>query len=74
MNGKFYSMVVFCFRIYTCLLTEINIEMGCFGILLNGIKRIVCPVGQTPLDPKIVITVLVVNVGIQSFRSDNILI
>jgi len=37
--------------------------MGCCGILINGIKRIVSPPGQTPLDPKIMTTIFVVNVA-----------
>ena len=55
--------MVFYFRICTYVLAEIKIEMGCCGILINGIKRIVSPPGQTPLDPKIMTTIFVVNVS-----------
>ena len=55
--------MVFYFRIGTCVLAEIKIEMGYCGALLNGVKRIVSPPGQTPLDPKIMITIFVVNVS-----------
>ena len=56
-------MVVFYFRIFTYFWAEIKTEMGYCGALLNGIKRIVSPPGQTPLDSKIMITIFVVNVS-----------
>ena len=62
MNGNFFLMVIFLFRICSYL-AEIKFEMGCCGVLLNRIKRIVSPPGQTPLDPKIVVTIFLVNVG-----------
>jgi len=37
--------------------------MGCCGALLNGIKRIVSPPGQTPLDPKVVVATFIVIVA-----------
>jgi len=37
--------------------------MGCCGVLLNRIKRFVSPPGQTPLDPKLVVTIFLVNVA-----------
>ena len=68
MKVNFFLMVIFLFRICSYF-AEIKFEMGCCHILLNGIKRIVSPPGQTPLDPKLVITIFLVNVGIQQYVS-----